>query len=109
MLIRVNYPIREKYNVDEFIEITKLDREKSLYPNLKIKDIVNIDNNYRLLNECYLKNCEKELERLNKLRKNWINKSTVILNKYIHNKINLMKYNAEIKIIDDKYYNSLAF
>ena len=50
MLIRVNYPIREKYNVDEFIEITKLDREKSLYPNLKIKDIVNIDNNYRLLN-----------------------------------------------------------
>jgi hypothetical protein len=109
MLIRVNNPIREKYDVDEFIEITKMHREKSIYPSLKIKNIVNIDNNYKLLNECYLKNCEKELERLNKLRKNWINKSTVILNKYINNKINLREYKAAIKIIDDKYYNSLAF
>jgi hypothetical protein len=109
MLKRLNYPIKEKYDVNELIEILKLNRKKFFYSDLEVKNIIDINNNIKLLNECSLKNCENDIKTLNKLREKWINTSTILLNKYMDNKLKYKEYKAKIKIIDDNYYKSLEF
>jgi nicotinate-nucleotide pyrophosphorylase len=68
-----------------------------------------MENNLRLLRDCYIKNCEMEMKTLNKLREKWINNSVILLDNYKNKIIKKKEYIEEIKKLDDKYYKSLEF